>query len=47
MLLPWLVLLFVLAVAIWGLVHSLRQKAEIHREHKHEHDVTGRHHHHA
>ena len=47
MLLPWIVLLFVLAVGVWGLVHSMRQKAEVFREHRHEHDMTGHHHHHA
>jgi hypothetical protein len=44
MLLPWIVLLFVLVVGVWGLVHSMRQKAEVIREHRHEHQVTGRHH---
>jgi hypothetical protein len=43
MLLPWIVLLFALAVAVWGLVHSMRQRLDAHREHRFEHhDVTGR-----
>jgi hypothetical protein len=42
MLLPWVVLLFVLVVAVWGLVHSLRLKNEMRREHRHFHEVTGR-----
>ena len=34
MLLPWLVLVFVLIVAIWGGIHTLRVKAREARSHR-------------
>jgi hypothetical protein len=35
MLLPWILLLFVLAVAIWGAVHALHQRAHEKLSHHH------------
>jgi hypothetical protein len=35
MLLPWLLLLFVLIVAIWGGIHTLRLRAREHHAHHH------------
>jgi hypothetical protein len=36
MLLPWFLLMFILVAAIWGLLHTTRQKIHEHHEH-HEH----------
>jgi hypothetical protein len=33
MLLPWVLMIFIVALAFWGLVHSTRQKIHEHHEH--------------
>ncbi len=35
MFLPWLLLIFVLSVAIWGAIHTLHIKAREHKAHHH------------